>query len=748
MVTILLTFHDIYREFFMRWAGFVLIVTFTLSSAQQRFLVSPHDEVIPLKRGESAIEAARQHGLRKIFTHPCDSIFHFTFGYPEYIFPANINLPSYHKDVIGEWFVAKASGSIDTIFWESVGRVGSLDSVVKLRINKSNIYPGRGPGYGPYPPPCIPWGYYTNTNDHDQYITPYRDEATDTTWISTVPGDSMSFDPLGPELWGVGGYPLIDHANSINYVALEYELGYKPHIKTGDAFFITFRVNSRNDHPITEEPTDWATSAFHDDPTDENYPSRIWKFYEHKGNVSSCYGRTVTDIPHGWVARGGFSSDTLDVAVFDIWYVMTVDSINNLIVFPGIDSLYFVPVDPDSLRLCFDVCNPTFFDSVSASLYVDDQWVYRWQITADNNAPYCFTFLKPSLGSSMEFFFALYEEGHRTLISYSVQLDGLSQNGYTVDTATAFDWNEIDASGTQIQSTSWFLRPDATSGACPPDDGTAGPFDLGFDFNFFGDNLRYAWIGVNGAMALSATITDTIHLNDDSFFANWTIPGKQTLTSGVPRNFIAPFWFDFALPPCALDGGKIYHKNENSKFIVEWNSVWPFNSPYNPSTFEVILDPSDSSLTYLYKDVDLHDAPQALIGFEADTSHWFVLPSYGYPLSAVPQNNKAFKFRPNQTIVGIKDDKSYLPNKFKLYQNYPNPFNPTTEIRFQVAEAGVVTLKVFDVLGRAVATLVNEKKQPGEYNITWDAGSLPSGVYFYRLQTAKFPSVRKMLLIR
>ena len=86
--------------------------------------------------------------------------------------------------------------------------------------------------------------------------------------------------------------------------------------------------------------------------------------------------------------------------------------------------------------------------------------------------------------------------------------------------------------------------------------------------------------------------------------------------------------------------------------------------------------------------------------------------------------------------------------KFKLGLNYPNPFNPTTDIRYQIADGGFVSLKIFDVLGREVSTLVNEVKYPGTYTVNWDANGLPGGVYFYRLQAGDFMQARKLILTR
>ncbi|MFH2030282.1 MAG: T9SS type A sorting domain-containing protein, partial [Bacteroidota bacterium] len=89
-----------------------------------------------------------------------------------------------------------------------------------------------------------------------------------------------------------------------------------------------------------------------------------------------------------------------------------------------------------------------------------------------------------------------------------------------------------------------------------------------------------------------------------------------------------------------------------------------------------------------------------------------------------------------------------LPTKFELYQNYPNPFNPSTIIKFQVASSKFIKLHVFDILGREIQTLVNEQKPPGNYEIEFNAGGLPSGVYFYRIKTENYNATKKMVLLR
>lgn len=97
---------------------------------------------------------------------------------------------------------------------------------------------------------------------------------------------------------------------------------------------------------------------------------------------------------------------------------------------------------------------------------------------------------------------------------------------------------------------------------------------------------------------------------------------------------------------------------------------------------------------------------------------------------------------------GITPISSEVPGAFGLSQNYPNPFNPTTHFEFRIADFGFVSLIVYDVRGREVATLVNEELRPGIYKVDWNAVEYPSGVYFYTLSGGNFKETRKMVLIK
>ncbi|MEP0861291.1 MAG: T9SS type A sorting domain-containing protein [Ignavibacterium sp.] len=102
--------------------------------------------------------------------------------------------------------------------------------------------------------------------------------------------------------------------------------------------------------------------------------------------------------------------------------------------------------------------------------------------------------------------------------------------------------------------------------------------------------------------------------------------------------------------------------------------------------------------------------------------------------------------------TSVPEEEFILPSEYFLSQNYPNPFNPTTKIKYSIPNVGSglaqTVLKVYDVLGNEVATLVDEEKPAGSYEINFDASELSSGIYFYKLQAGLFVETRKMVLLR
>ena len=98
--------------------------------------------------------------------------------------------------------------------------------------------------------------------------------------------------------------------------------------------------------------------------------------------------------------------------------------------------------------------------------------------------------------------------------------------------------------------------------------------------------------------------------------------------------------------------------------------------------------------------------------------------------------------------LGVESEANQSPKGFSLAQNYPNPFNPTTNFQFTIGDLRFVELRVFDLLGREVATLVNEERRAGSYSVTWDAANVPSGTYFCRLKAGSFEETKKIILMK
>ncbi len=104
--------------------------------------------------------------------------------------------------------------------------------------------------------------------------------------------------------------------------------------------------------------------------------------------------------------------------------------------------------------------------------------------------------------------------------------------------------------------------------------------------------------------------------------------------------------------------------------------------------------------------------------------------------------------RPLSEVTAVEENQIEIPSSYNLSQNFPNPFNPSTKIKYSIPQSSQVQIKIFDVLGKEIETLVNEEKPAGNYEITWYAEELPSGVYFYQLKAGSYVDTKKMLLLK
>jgi len=131
-------------------------------------------------------------------------------------------------------------------------------------------------------------------------------------------------------------------------------------------------------------------------------------------------------------------------------------------------------------------------------------------------------------------------------------------------------------------------------------------------------------------------------------------------------------------------------------------------------------------------------------GLSAPLNAIYFKDGYGW---ATGGNGLVLRTEDGSTWIDENSGKTY-PNKFNLSQNYPNPFNSRTIINYELPTTNEVDLAIYNLLGQRVATLVNERKRAGSYQVEWDASGFSSGVYYYRIDAGEFVDVKKMILIR
>jgi hypothetical protein len=278
--------------------------------------------------------------------------------------------------------------------------------------------------------------------------------------------------------------------------------------------------------------------------------------------------------------------------------------------------------------------------------------------------------------------------------------------GYPSDLIRTYD----PYSNTWTAASTSFLRPTTSSaGACN------------------GDTILILG-GYNGTIYNDAVegITDPDSLLID--FTPWGIIDNP-YTGPVYRASVNQYWGNMIFGPSL---------SRNDSMDVILNRLWTISL-------------SDTVWHPFYPNPDtIADIPGIAIRPNADSIYFYFFGGINSQFNSI---NKVERFAfANINPIGIKKNNNNQPQTFKLYQNYPNPFNPSTQIRFSVPSGKTlkqnVRLVIYDILGREVATLVDENKSPGEYKVRFNGSGLSSGVYIYRLQAGGFTESKKMVLLK
>ncbi|MBI4535313.1 MAG: T9SS type A sorting domain-containing protein [Ignavibacteriae bacterium] len=210
-----------------------------------------------------------------------------------------------------------------------------------------------------------------------------------------------------------------------------------------------------------------------------------------------------------------------------------------------------------------------------------------------------------------------------------------------------------------------------------------------------------------------------VRVNDDTSTTAWQWFGTMSV---APNGRIDVIWLDTRDNPGSVNSSLYYAYSFDGG--VTWSSNIRLSNSFNPHLGWPQQNKMGDYFDMVSDDAGAHLAWAGTFNGEQDVYYGRIT-------------------TPTSVAEGVQ-----APTDFALFQNYPNPFNPRTKIVYRVGSREFVELGVYDVLGREVATLVNEVKQPGRYEVTWDASSVASGVYLYRLQAGRFFESRRMLLLR
>jgi M6 family metalloprotease-like protein len=312
---------------------------------------------------------------------------------------------------------------------------------------------------------------------------------------------------------------------------------------------------------------------------------------------------------------------------------------------------------------------------------------------------------------------------------------------------TTYSWVDISQSGTIIQN---WMNSTASRDSCLDDGYSADAIPLGIDFTYYGNKYDSVYVGINGLVSFTQKVLNISNngfpsLGSFGFFSSdiyW--PGNMQFPASI-----AVSYNDFDLnSKDTYGGGNIFYQTVDNRFILSWLNVGTFEQEGDTSnSFQLVLDASNSSITVNFKNFGSDKTRQAIkVGIQKDSTNGLSWLETGDYADRIPTNESSVIIAPSIStgIIAIAG----VPAQFSLDQNYPNPFNPATNLRYQINLAEFVSLKIFDILGREVETLVSGEKRPGKYEIVWDASRFASGIYFYRLSAGGISRVRKMILLK
>ncbi|MCX6121820.1 MAG: T9SS type A sorting domain-containing protein [Ignavibacteriales bacterium] len=220
-----------------------------------------------------------------------------------------------------------------------------------------------------------------------------------------------------------------------------------------------------------------------------------------------------------------------------------------------------------------------------------------------------------------------------------------------------------------------------------------------------------------------------------------SISGTNVVSKDVNRAILVPD----IIPP-AKPTGLTLTMQVNSKVMLTWTQ----NAEKDLAGYKIYY-----SSDFSFAGTEANEGPSPVSVSTLDTAYLTGLTggtTYRFKISAIDLSNNESAYSDTvavqTTIAGVSRDQSTIPTSYALNQNFPNPFNPSTTIKFDLPKTGFTTLKIYNMLGQEIATLVNDVKLTGRYTVQWNGSNMTSGLYFYKLISGEFIQVKKMQFIK
>ena len=318
------------------------------------------------------------------------------------------------------------------------------------------------------------------------------------------------------------------------------------------------------------------------------------------------------------------------------------------------------------------------------------------------------------------------------------------------DNISTYVFTQATGTFTSIHTTGTYITGGCTSSVF-------GNLPIGFTFIYNGTSYTQFGLCCSGWISMGPGNPATT-----------TLP----LSVGSTNNVISPF---SAQLTSTVAGDGIYYKTEgtapNRVLTVEWWQYGFWLNGFDEICFQVKLYETTNQISFVYTtndelsirtiQVGLRGSSNADFNNRQTTTNWSQTTagttntaSCLFSPGITPPSGLTFTFTP--PLIGVVNISTQIPAAYSLHQNYPNPFNNTSNLKFEIGKAnanafvnsGNVKIIVYDVMGREVQTLMNERLQPGTYEVNFDGSMLNSGVYFYRLETEVFIETKKMLMLK